>query len=62
VVTTRVFFASREAAGAASIRHSLRPLSLGDDGRQDSGGNRENAKSCLIVICEPTGPRERAAR
>jgi hypothetical protein len=50
-VRVRFFFIAREAAGASSIRHSLRPLSLFEGARNswhNSGARRrEIAESCL---------------
>ena len=44
------FFTAHEAAGAASTRHSLRPLLFEDVVLAKLGRDtrRENAKSCLI--------------
>jgi hypothetical protein len=53
---------ARETAGAARIRHSLRPLSFeGEDFRKTSGASRgEIAKLCFSRHCEPPVARMRA--
>src|SRR5260370_33947142 len=52
VTRSRAFFFAREAAGASSARHSLRPLMFrGRESKQNSGAMRgEIARFCLQMI------------